>query len=69
MQRTLAQDPPRAEHIELEERIWFAAPLRRDLRAMKTRPGATAVLGCVWQYFRLKPIFALFLRRWRLGRA
>ena len=24
--------------IELEARIWFAAPQRRDLRAMKTRP-------------------------------
>src|SRR5262245_40751800 len=26
--------------IELEARIWFAAPQRRDLRAMKTRPSA-----------------------------
>jgi hypothetical protein len=26
--------------MELEARIWFAAPQRRDLRAMKTRPCA-----------------------------
>jgi hypothetical protein len=26
--------------MELEARIWFAAPQRRDLRAMKTRPSA-----------------------------
>ena len=26
--------------MELEVRIWFAAPQRRDLRAMKTRPSA-----------------------------
>jgi hypothetical protein len=27
--------------IEFEARIWFAAPQRRDLREMKTRPCAT----------------------------
>ena len=49
--------------MELEARIWFAAPQRRDLRAMKTRPCAPGKINALTSQNISPAPFRLSLRR------